>query len=477
MRLVNGQFQRPQYIVEAEFNRLLSPLETYAAHDYRQVVIDEPGEPEASLESDAPIPCPVTRTRRVPDLSQYFRVKVVTNLHQRFIDDVQDLEFVEAVYPAPTRAPMPADPQFWPMFQLHLLRLNSDYGTDVYGIDAEVAWARGILGDLVRVAIVDYHWNLAHADLTPGRALQRRAPAPEIRGCATSEYRDHGTAVLGTIAARHESDDLPEAGMRGIAPNATVWMYAADTEDGPEVNIAQAITAATSKLRAGDILLVEQQACIDPVYDASGLLQSGKLVPAERIDSVFAAIANAVAKGIIVIEPAGNGMVQNAEYQGGIDLDAEDWYTVPHDGMTGAIIVGAGEPGIWPDAAAQSRCSWSNYGSQVQVQGWGYAVGTLGYGHMRQDFLETLVEGERENHFYTGDFAGTSAAAAIVAGAAAALQSFYKAQNPGAVLTPEQMCNLLITTGRAQQPDESEHIGPLPNLASAIAQIEQGGNG
>ena len=51
-----------------------------------------------------------------------------------------------------------------------------------------------------------------------------------------------------------------------------------------------------------------------------------------------------------------------------------------------------------------------------------------------------------DNHTYTANFSGTSSASALVAGAAAVIQSWYK-DHTNSVLTPIQMRDLLIRTG------------------------------
>jgi hypothetical protein len=69
-------------------------------------------------------------------------------------------------------------------------------------------------------------------------------------------------------------------------------------------------------------------------------------------------------------------------------------------------------------------------------------------------------------------FAGTSSAAAIVAGAAASVQG-VAIQRFGMPLPPSQIRQLLVETGNPQpEPGNTdEHIGPLPNLRQAISKI------
>lgn len=73
------------------------------------------------------------------------------------------------------------------------------------------------------------------------------------------------------------------------------------------------------------------------------------------------------------------------------------------------------------------------------------------------------------NNKYTANFSGTSSACALVAGAAAVIQSWYK-DKTNTVLTPIEMRELLIKTGT--YPSLNEKIGPLPNVNNAILHLK-----
>jgi hypothetical protein len=149
---------------------------------------------------------------------------------------------------------------------------------------------------------------------------------------------------------------------------------------------------------------------------------------------------------------------------------------------SGAIVVGAGVPptnyfdahdflGMFPPysciGAPRSRIWFSNYGRIVDVQGWGWHVTTLGYGDAQG--------GTTEDSWYTLRFSGTSSASPIVAGAVACLQGFAKA-HIGRPLTPSEVRDILKATGTPQAEDPraplAQHIGPLPNLALALTEVE-----
>jgi hypothetical protein len=259
--------------------------------------------------------------------------------------------------------------------------------------------------------------------------------------------------VLGEIVG-----DANGFGVTGLAPAATLrTVNAASLINGVcSLNLANAINIAANNSTAGDVILIEQQMAgprkTDPKSDVG-------YVPVEwdQTGAVFAAISNATARGIIVIEPAGNGS-QNLDdpvYNDGI---GKNWFSYD----SGAIMVGAGNaPGCtWgtDPTVARGRLSFSNYGSRLNVQGWGDCVWTTGYG----DFQG----GTNPNLWYSQRFAGTSSASPIVASSAALLSSV--AEGRGTTLTPAKVRALLISTGQPQAYGYGGLIGPLPNVRAAI---------
>jgi subtilisin family serine protease len=231
---------------------------------------------------------------------------------------------------------------------------------------------------------------------------------------------------------------------------------------GGAFNTAGAISNAASRLKAGDVILIELQ--------ATG--PNGKYVAMQFWSDVFVAIRAAVDKGITVVEAAGNG-------DENFDLAVFNGTGLQKD--SGAIVVGAGVPptnhvdfdgfgaGLSSYASLgvpRSRIFFSNYGKIVNVQAWGWHVTTLGYGDAQG--------GASENSWYTLRFSGTSSASPIVTGAVACLQGRAKAKN-GAPLTPKRVRDILMTTGTPQQAGPgvslAQHIGPQPNLVEAIKKV------
>jgi serine protease len=148
-----------------------------------------------------------------------------------------------------------------------------------------------------------------------------------------------------------------------------------------------------------------------------------------------------------VVEAAGNG---------GVDLDDPAYHGLFERAVrdSGAILVGAST------ATSRAPMCWTNYGSRVDVHGWGEKVVTLGYGDL---FAAS------DNRDYTATFSGTSSAAPMVAGAVASLQGASLAAGKGPV-GPRVMRELLRSTGTPQA-DSAKHIGSLPNLRTAIPKL------
>lgn len=295
---------------------------------------------------------------------------------------------------------------------------GSGVGINVAGLQQE-GWATGAG---VSVGNVEYFFNPDHEDLC-SVAMPWTYEIPSF--VFDNGWDDHGTASLGVVVAQDNG-----YGVTGIVPHADAAFFPEFTVERGS-NRAYAISRAAAFLEPGDVLMLEMQ--------TANL--SGGYGPAELDFSVWAATKAAVDAGITVVAAAGNG---------NRDLDDSLFSTWQGWGDSGAILVGAGSAD-----AQRDKLSFSTYGSRVNLQGWGEQVATLGYG--------TLFEPD-ENQTYTGQFNGTSSATPIVAGAAAALQS-YTVRRLGVVLDPAELREVLIATGDAQ--GSGGHIGPRPNVGAA----------
>jgi subtilisin family serine protease len=312
------------------------------------------------------------------------------------------------------------------------------------GIGAIEAWAlAGAKGNGVTICDIEGNWNRTHEDLPSG--------IPLLGGTLINDigWRNHGTAVLGEMIG------IPDVrGVAGISHLAKAKVHSAMING--VFNAAGAITTATANLKAGDVILIELQ--------ATG--PNGKYVAMQYWNDIFSAIVAATAKGITVVEAAGNG---NENF----DLAIFNNTGLQKD--SGAIVVGAGVPptnhfdidsNYQSIGVPRSRIWFSNYGKILNVQAWGWHVTTLGYGDAQG--------GASENTWYTLRFSGTSSASPIVTGSVACLQGRAKSKN-GGPLTPAKVRNILMASGTPQEAGPgvplTQKIGPQPNLPKAMALV------
>ena len=370
----------------------------------------------------------------IADLNLQFNLRLPpgTNIAD-VIDAFNALDIVELAQPTPRPGELFAAPNLQPL-QGYLFPPTN-------GINAFSVWTNcGARGAGIKLAVIGCSFNTNHVDLPTIPVLDGDF------GYGGQFCEDHGTATLGVIGSKDNGN-----GTTGIAPDCSMCyvgvMTLVDPEfEGYEMNIPGAVMTAIGALTAGDVLYFELG--IDGV-------------PADWDKPIYDRVVLATGLGITVVEPAGNGQVNldAAFYSTG---NGGHWPFLPSQD-SGAIIVGGGEPPAAFGGASteRSRLTFSNYGSTLDLQGWGTFVATTGYG--------SIYSAEGNNNSF-GYFGGTSTAGPIVAGACVLLQSAYKARTAG-VLTPAQVKQKLQMTGSAQQAGQhpvSENIGPLPNVKAAV---------
>lgn len=304
------------------------------------------------------------------------------------------------------------------------------------GINAPYAWSiNGGDGKGTTFVDMEYGWLLSHEDLVNQKIEL-------MSGQNKSEHHDHGTSVLGIVSA--EDNNI---GGIGIAPKAKVKVVSQIRDNG-NYNTADAILSAVNNMQAGDILLLEAQATYDGYGDKN-------YFPVEVKPDIFDAIRIGANKGIIIIEAGANGrndLDQFRDHNGKQVLNRNS----PDFKDSGAIMVGAASARV-----PHKRSYFSNYGSRVDVYGWGNAVDTTDA--KPSDFITNL---------YTSSFAGTSSASPIIAGAAASIQGIAK-NNQGRVYTPRQLRDILSdsSTGTKSNDPISDKIGVLPDLKAILSKL------
>ncbi|WIG15724.1 putative mucin/carbohydrate-binding domain-containing protein [Bacillus thuringiensis] len=300
------------------------------------------------------------------------------------------------------------------------------------GINASHAWSiKGGDGKGTTFVDMEYGWLLNHEDLVNQNIKL-------MSGQNISQHRAHGTSVLGIVSSEDN-----QIGNIGIAPKANVKVISQIRDNGT-YNTADAILSAVHNLQAGDILLLEAQASYDGYGD--------KYLPVEVHPDIFDAIRVGTDKGIIIIEAGANGSndLDNFKDRNGkkiLNRNSPDFKD------SGAIMVGAGSSTV-----PHQRLWFSNYGSRLDVYGWGENVDTT-----------SANPSQNTTNLYTSTFSGTSSASPIIAGAATSIQGIAK-EHRGSPYTPAELRNILSNpnTGTKSQDPWNDRIGVLPDLKSIL---------
>jgi Subtilase family len=395
---------------------------------------------------------------QVPDLSIYYRLEAPDERLDELAERLRQLDAVDAAYVKPPAeppqmrlnemAPLAAEP---PAHTPNFTARQDYLGPAPVGIDAQYAWTLpGGGGAGVNVIDIEWGWRFTHEDLS-----QNQGGVVSGTGAASD---DHGTAVLGEF-----SGDRNTLGITGISPDAQVTAVSLATQ-----GTSQAIRIAADRSRPGDIILLEVHR--PGPQAASGTGQFG-FIAIEWWPDDFDAIRYAVSKGVVVVEAAGNGgqNLDDPVYDARPTGFPASWANPfnPANPSSGAVVVGAGLPPAgthgrnahprFGDAYAdRGRCFFSNYGSRVDAQGWGWEVTSTGYGD--------LQGGTNRDEWYTDQFSGTSSASPIVVGALASVQGVLRAQ--GRIpLSPARAIDLLRATGSPQQ--DAPGFTFIPNMTGS----------
>ncbi len=380
----------------------------------------------------------------LPDLRLQFEVTLPSGVNAlEIVNALMALDCVEYAAPVPTSILLPQSPPPERVYWQDYLQAHPA------GIDADYLWATfGTRGSGVRVVDIEFDFNSNHADLP----VITRIPGGFQY---TAAGNDHGTAVFGIMAMKPNNG----FGGNGIAPDAQ-YFFSNAWKTSSYADIGDAVLRAMPYLSPGDIILIEQQIA-GPGGNAT--TQEGYVSP-EWYKPYYDAVKTAIANGLIVIIPAGNGQrnLDDPMFQTGNG----GHYPFKPENDSGAIYVGGGasSPATLGSDTVRSRLWFSNYGSRVNVQGYGERVYTAGYG------LESSTPSNVNYHF-TWAFNGTSAAAPIVTGAVALMQSAYKQQSGKPGMNAWEMRAILEGRGAAQQAGTypvTQKIGPLPNLRESV---------
>ena len=372
--------------------------------------------------------------RELADADLYYRIRVPPGSTQAelgpLVDVLNALDSVEIAY-VQSRPEVAADiPPTTPSFEANQGYLDAA----PFGIDARYAWTiPGGKGSGTAIVDIEFNWRTTHEDL----------PSLFRQGGTPSGSRDHGTAVLGVMVAPNNG-----YGVTGIVHQALAGYESISSQ-----SVSNAIMNAAMAVGVSGVVLIELHDH-GPATPNSSCNCSGPqcdFVPMEYFPSEFDAIANATANGVVVVEAGGNGAtnLDDPVYGGRFNRFVRD---------SGAILVGASE------SNARTPTCFTNFGTRIDMHGWGWNVATLGYGDL-------FHPGGDENQRYTSRFSGTSSASPIVTGAASSIIGVSLAFGQGyGYRSPLEIRQILRETGTPQT-GGGGNIGPLPNLREAIWRV------
>src|SRR5437016_4145790 len=274
--------------------------------------------------------------------------------------------------------------------------------------------------------------------------------------------RRHGAQVLCVVAAMDNA-----VGVVGIAYGVQEVKYTCQVIDSAgTVNRPNAVMAAIDHFTqpgedpVGRVLLLEVQlgATNDGVslQDVNGNVWEA--MPMETTLADYEAIRLATGLGIVVIEAAGNGDHNLDQFK----QQSSGQFVLARPGGradSGAIIVGGSESAFpYKRKVNFPGIDGSCLGTRVDCFAWSENVMTFDVERTGEDL-------------YSASFGGTSAAAAIVAGAALLVQGAAEAKN-GSRLDPTQLRALVADkTPNGNTPSNNpgvDLIGVMPNLKSIL---------
>ena len=278
------------------------------------------------------------------------------------------------------------------------------------GMNVRAAWARGITGKGATVRHLDFGIYRRHEDLQGDVTVvnSRR----ETMDC------NHGTASAGCVVATANG-----AGVTGVAHGCRFYFY-----------------------EIGDLPLILKDAAPGDIVSLDiHFGGNGTWVPALAIYSWWVNIKALTEKGVIVIMAAGNGG----------NFIGRGSRRMREHGESGGILVGAGY------SYNGTRLGFSNHGHRANLMNsWGDNVASTGYGNLQSR--------PGNNRNYTSNYAGTSSATPLTAGALALIQA-YAITSHGVYLNAREMTDLITRTGSTE--GLAEGIGHRPNVDKAIEQL------
>lgn len=369
-------------------------------------------------------------------------------------------------WPRPRFGPQPA-----PLFDQHAdlqgylaTPAATTYATpdpgDPWGVGARAVEEKPqALGDGARLLIVERGWHLLGCAATPQGHPDCPVVVSALRsgvisggvgtpwGSLTGAHRGdrfHGLANLGIVCGTSDNGQYG----RGIAPRAEVRLHSSHDPLFPaDGKVHEALLEALLDALPGDIILVEEQL---EAEDSLGVKYPCMVERDPLVYLLLAWLSQIV--GALVVEPAGNGGRDLADlYLPVCGLSALDFGTI------------SGRPLVVGGAIPVSRNSHydSNWGARVDAFAWG----SNAY-HIKFDASASTA-----SPTWQTDYGGTSAASAIIAGAAVAAQGMVLAVT-GSVDTPDALRTRLLSSSTTTTTDAAaKAMGIMPDLGAIATSL------
>jgi subtilisin family serine protease len=340
------------------------------------------------------------------------------------VSELRALPEVERAVIKPTAIPPQAFPTDPLVGTSDIVSVNPTTGLEnewyLFRCQSDQAWSQAT-GQNVVIADIDFGFLVTHQDLAPNLDLTHAYNAYDgSNNVSAGSLVDHGTGVLGLAAAANNG-----LGMAGFAYGATLWPVQANDGSGsalPGDAFANAIDWVTNQNANGSRVVINLE------------VQTANYGNYEMYPAVNLAIRTAIAKGIVVCVAAGNGNKDAGTGDDGNPIQ-----------LTGSILVGATQY----DPVTNMRAWFSNYGPRIVVSAPG-------------DQNHDVTCSNAANDAYRNGFGGTSGATPKVSGSVALMLE----ANPS--LTPDQVKQILVTTGAPIPAPDGHPIGVFLDVAAAV---------
>ena len=303
--------------------------------------------------------------------------------------------------------------------------LQRHLGAAPMSIDAHHAWTiNGGDGTGVRFADIECGWVLNHIEFQGYNLRVLGDGVIDVAGPI------HGTNVLGIVAGKKNG----ELG-QGIAYGLESVLLASPCRAFGVFDVASALMEVVTQPKPPHVILFEVGAkkATLPIETEEGLLRQ------------MISTATGPGHDIVVVEPAGNAPPHGEPVS--IDTVIDD------DDDSGAIIVGAVQPGLEPDDR-HKRHDASNFGDRVDCYAWGDGIHTA-----TTDGTSTMESG-----FGLGE---TSGASAIVAGVALSIQGMLKSAGRP-LLSPKGLREILRNPELGTRCDPEGSMPDLKKIANHL---------